>query len=304
MRAKLNENCRLVLKVLAEYRILTANQLAILMGCHKQVARRYLRILSEADLVRTDSRGRGRSRGRPERITSLTDHGVDLLRSEGILRWEVSNHHVTMDKLRNLEHQILLNWFLVHLVYLEKKTPKLSVRFLAGNSPFLQRNSKGQSPISDYAPVASDSSETVRFTPDAVWSLEDKERGRTFLFFLEVDMGTESIVSPQYNMNDIQQKVLNYGACFDGRRYKRYEQIWGGQFNGFRLLFLTHTIGRLSALCNLVREIPNTDFVWLTEQHRLFEHGVSDNIWARGGHIDTPPESILGRLACPMPIPD
>lgn len=302
MAARLNQNYRLVLDAIAEYRVLTVNQLATVISCNRQVGRRYLKALEEAGLVQLSPRGIGRGRGRPERVASLTNQGVDLLRSEGVFTWEVPHHRVTSETLRNLEHQILLNWFRVHLVHVEKHMRKSWIRFLASTSPFLQRDSKEHVIIHDYAPIANDSEETVGFTPDGVWSLTDKERDRTFLFFLEVDMGTESIISPQYNMQDIQQKVLNYGSYFDSNRYKRYEHIWGCKLKGFRLLFLTHTIVRLTALCNLVREMPETDFVWLTEQSRLFESGVSGDVWIRGGHIDIPRESVFGSLSCSMPI--
>ena len=303
MAAKLNQNYRLVLEAIAEYRVLTVNQLATVVSCNRQVGRRYLKALEEAGLVQLSLRGIGRGRGRPERVASLTDQGVDLLRSEGVFTWEVPHHHVTAETLRNLEHQILLNWFRVHLVHVEKHMPKSWIRFLASTSPFLRRDSKERSMIFDSAPIAGGSDEMVGFTPDGVWSLTDRECGQTVLFFLEVDMGTESIISPQHNMQDIQQKVLNYSSYFDSNRYKRYEQTWGCELKGFRLLFLTHTITRLTALCNLAREMPETDFVWLTEQSRLFELGVSGDIWARGGHVDIPCESVFGSLLCSMPIP-
>ena len=300
--AKLNQNYRLALRIIAEYRLLTVKQLAIALGSNKQVIRRYLRALEEAGLVQSRPRGIGRSRGRPERVVSLTDQSVDLLRSEGVFGREVANQHVTIDTLRNTEHQILLNWFRVHLIYAERNIPKITVRFLASTSPFLQRDSRGQPLIRDYAPITDD--ETIGFTPDGVWSLKDTERNKTFLFFLEVDMGTESVISPQCNIQNIQQKVLTYGSYFDSDRYKHYEQTWQCKLEGFRLLFLTHTVTRLSALCHLIKEMPNTDFIWLTEQSRLFEHGISAHIWVRGGHLDIPSESIFGSLSSPMSIPD
>ena len=304
MVTKLNQNYRLVLETIAEYRILTVNQLAIVVRKGKQMVRRYLRELREAGLIQIRSRGIGRSHGRPENVASLTDQGVDLLRSESVFSGEVSSQQVTIESIHNFEHQIMLNWFRVNLVYIEKKMPKIVVHFLTSTSPFLQRDPKGKPIIFDYTPVADDSNETVGFTPDGVWLLTDKERDRKFLFFLEVDMGTESIISPQHNMRDIQQKLLNYGSYFDNCGYTRYEQIWDCKLTGFRLLFLTHTVTRLTVLCNLVKEISNTDFVWLTELSGLFEHGAAGNIWVRGGHLDVPRVSIFGSLSCSIPVPD
>ncbi len=72
---------------------------------------------------------------------------------------------------------------------------------------------------------------------------------------------------------------------------------------GFTLLFLTSSYGRLVALCKLTREMHPKDFVLLTEINRLFPDGVSAKIWAEGGDIHGPQESILGSLCCDAPLP-
>jgi hypothetical protein len=104
-------------------------------------------------------------------------------------------------------------------------------------------------------------------------------------------------------MTDIRQKIVNYGAYFDSLRYKRYEKVFKCQLHGFRLLFLTNTPGRLVALCKLIQEMQSTDFVWLTEYSRMFPGGVSAEIWARGGDLQAPQQSILGSLCCRAPLP-
>ncbi len=116
----------------------------------------------------------------------------------------------------------------------------------------------------------------------------------TLLFFLEVDMGTETIASRRPGGGDVRQKIVVYQSCFRGGLYKRYEPILGARLRGFRVLVLAHTSSRLAALCRLVRETPPSDFVWLTDQERMFSQGIWAPIWARGGHIDSPPQSILG----------
>ena len=87
-------------------------------------------------------------------------------------------------------------------------------------------------------------------------------------------------------------------------KYKKYEQVWNCPLNGFRLLFLTISHSRLAALCGLVQEMPPSDFIWLTEQSRMFADGASAAIWARGGKLETPHESILGSLCFRAPISD
>jgi len=122
------------------------------------------------------------------------------------------------------------------------------------------------------------------------------------LFFLEVDLGTETLASPKRELTDIRQKILNYGTCFDTQVYKRYERLWHCQLNGFRLLFLTDTSSRMSKICSLAREMQPSDFIWVTQKDRMFEDGISADIWARGGRLDISPQSILGRQSCRAPL--
>mgnify|MGYP001118890280 CR=1 FL=1 len=143
----------------------------------------------------------------------------------------------------------------------------------------------------------------VQFTPDAVFATCDSVEPKTCLSFLEVDRGTETMASPKRAMTDIRQKIISYQFYFRSARYKRYEGIFDCSLRGFRLLFLTHSLGRLTALCQLVQGTPPSDFVWLTECSRLFPDGVSARIWARGGDLQGPAQSILGSLCCRAPLP-
>ncbi|MFA6175616.1 MAG: hypothetical protein WC765_03440, partial [Phycisphaerae bacterium] len=112
-----------------------------------------------------------------------------------------------------------------------------------------------------------------------------------------VDCGTETLSSPQRDMSDIRQKILNYQWYFQSLRYKRYEGVLKVPFlHGFRVLFLAKTAGRLAALCKLTQEMEPSDFIWLTEQNRLFTDGAFAKIWVRGGNLQTAQRSIIGRL--------
>ena len=116
-------------------------------------------------------------------------------------------------------------------------------------------------------------------------------------------MGTETIASQDRRPNDIRQKILNYQTLFRTDEYKRYEGLFDFRLNGFRLLFLVNSPARLISLCRLVREMPPSDFIWLTEQQQMFSHGLSARIWARGGRNEDLPQSILGpELACELPL--
>jgi hypothetical protein len=104
-------------------------------------------------------------------------------------------------------------------------------------------------------------------------------------------------------MTDIRQKIVNYQWYFQSGGYKRYEAVFGASLRGFRLLFLTSTNGRLVALCKLTQEMEPSNFVWLTECGRLFADGASAEIWAKGGDLWVPQQSIFGSLCCRAPLP-
>jgi hypothetical protein len=145
--------------------------------------------------------------------------------------------------------------------------------------------------------------EFIEFIPDGVFSITNEEISKTLLFFLEVDMGTEIFASMDRGPKGIRQKILNFQALFHNSHYKRYEHIFNSILNGFRLLFLTNTASRLATLSRLVKEMPPSDFIWLTDQDSMFTHGVSAEIWTTGGRYDDTQRSILGpKLSCETPV--
>ncbi len=51
----------------------------------------------------------------------------------------------------------------------------------------------------------------------------------------------------------------------------------------------------MNAICQLVRNMPPSDFIWITEQNKMFKKGLGAEIWWRGGKSDNRPESILSK---------
>jgi hypothetical protein len=304
MANRLNKNYREILIFLAEYRLLTVSQIAALCAVGKPAARNRVGKLTNAELAKERTPAVASGRGRPERWVSLTERGIDWLRADGTLGRSVPSHEVAADGIRCAEHLLAINWFRIHLVHLERSFPRLGVTFLSSTSPFLDRGPDGQPLVSDRAPATGAGGEPVPFTPDGVFTLRDQEGGTTLLFFLEVDMGTETLASARRGAKDIRTKVINYQQYFRAGCYKRYQDLWDCALNGFRLLFLANSPARLVALCRLVQETPPSDFVWLTDRDRMFAGGVAADIWARGGKLDAPLESIVGRtMSRVAPLP-
>jgi hypothetical protein len=135
---------------------------------------------------------------------------------------------------------------------------------------------------------------SIDFIPDGVFSITSKKQNKRLLFFLEVDMGTESLMSSRSTTDTISQKIHNYKAYYLSKKYERYEKRWGCSFNGFRVLFMTNTTSRRLTLSRFISSDRSNDFIWITDQDQMFQHGIGGEIWTRGGDISSSPKSILG----------
>jgi hypothetical protein len=291
-----------ILECFAEYRVLTVSQVAAIFHKSRQVTRRRLHDLEERGLVEVVYTEFGRGRGRPESSLGLTERGIYILKEKGLLAQDIPYDKVLGDGLFAKDHQLMLNWFRIQLKEIERALPRVNIDVLAQNSPFLLKAQDGRILITDCSSVPGSGMKGIKFTPDAVFTIADSVGGKTCLFFLEVDCGTETIASPKRDMTDVRQKIVNYQWYFHSGGYKRFEEVFAAKFRGFRLLFLTSTHGRLVALCQLAQEMKPSNFIWLTECGRLFVDGASAEIWARGGDLQAPQQSILGSLCCRAPL--
>jgi len=283
-----------LLKSLHQYKILTINQLSALSQRSAQVIRRRVRSLHAKNIVNKRDRSYGRRRGRPEEVIFLSKEGLELLGKKGDISNEIAHDPHEEINTALFEHDLLVNWFRIHLFHLSIAVPQLLIDYPSSNL--------------DLIPLRSDDRRgdgKGEFRPDGVFTITDKKTKKTLLFFLEVDMGTETLSSANRNHKDLRQKITNYQDVFRTKRYKRCEKNFDAKLKGFRLLFLANTATRLTALCRLVQETPPSDFVWLTDANSMFSRGLPANIWVRGGQNNSLAESIIGpKLACDAPIDD
>ena len=292
-----------LLSYIAEYKFLTVKQLSALSQRPLQVVRRRLRHLIKGNLIIVKERGFGSGRGRRENIIILTRKGLEFLYHEEIL-----SEHATYitDKTTDsifVDHDLLVSWFFIHLLQVERDNPQLATHHLTTSSHDL-RMGNADNPLLQERFAANETSENEHIMiPDGVFTILYQEKA--LLFFLEVDMGTETLAGTRHDAGDVRQKIINYQSLFRTSHYKRYEKIFDAELNGFRLLFLTNSLPRSKKICELVQEMPPSDFIWITDQSQMIEQGVSADIWARGGRHHKPPESILGsKLAFEAPVMD
>jgi hypothetical protein len=283
-----------ILVSIAEHRVLTVRHLTTLLRRNANALRRRVKVLSANGLIEIASRPFGRSRGRPEILVSLREAGVDLLKTRSVIDSSLPSDKVTAQNIRCLEHELLVNDFRAQLAQLERMDPALSMVFFSATSPLLPRGSDDRPLVHERIDSDDGTCDSTEFVPDGVLAIAHAALGRTLLFFLEADRGTEPSNSTRRDRSSLRQKIINYQAYFTIQQYERYEKIMKCKLRGFRLLILTETSTRLAALCRLVRAVPPSDFVWLTDREKLLMEGLWAPIWAPGGKVSEPRQSILG----------
>jgi len=289
----INKNDLTILSFIAEFKYLTIKQISILCQRSIPVIRRRLRDLSEKHLISRIERVFSEGVGRKEHVMIISNEGLKVLNDKGIL--SIHATYIT-DKTSGfvfVEHDLLVNWFLINLIQIQRINQRFKVFLLTTSSHHLtQGNSNNPLTMEQFANDEK-SGESYTMIPDGVFTIVDEKSKKALLFFLEVDMGTETLASPTQSPGDINQKINNYQALFRLGKYKRYNNITNCKFNGFRLLFLTNTLNRMESICHLVQSMPPSNFIWVTNQQRVFIHGGAAEIWARGGHYMKKLESIL-----------
>jgi hypothetical protein len=294
-----------LLRQLADFRMLTFTQIAVLSGKSARSARRRMKELVDHGFAEVLPVSNSQGPGRPEGVFGVSQEGLAVLRSEDVLPKATEFDRVGGQALiRQHGHQILLNWCRIHLLHLTRVFPRLPCSFLSSNSPFNLDRDSGGPVVRDFAPVSegAEPDEKCHFIPDGVFILTESAEAKSLLFFLEVDLGSEPLDSSESGRAAIVRKIQTYQSYFTCGRYKRYEETWQVKLNGFRVLFVTSTSSRMTSLCRVIQSAPPSDFIWATCQDSMFADGISGNIWARGGQYDVARQSILGGLAMKAPI--
>ena len=80
--------------------------------------------------------------------------------------------------------------------------------------------------------------------PDAVICLESAVTKARGLFFLEVDMGSEKLISEDRAKFSLVKKMLLYQDYRVSKGYERFSDMFGFNFKGFRVLTVMKEEGR------------------------------------------------------------
>ena len=246
------------------FRYLTARQVARL-HFHQQakLAQRRLRLLHEAGLL---------DRFRPAEATHAGFRAWWYRLSRSGARYVAQDHGEALAtvlppkrvprSLGFLAHHALVTDALVWLQEGCQSTPGFKLRFV---------------PAFEEARVAGRRRRTValpigqrQLIPDAAIILTHEE-GKSALFLLEADRGTEPLTGR--HKSAIARKFATYRAAFDTRTDAHYHRLFSTTFTGFRILCLVPDETRQAHFLTLAGEHDLVPLVWVTTHDTLGEPG-------------------------------
>jgi hypothetical protein len=137
--------------------------------------------------------------------------------------------------------------------------------------------------------------EEISHTPDGVFAL--RKEGKSALFFLEIDRGTETVSDSDKGVLKAVRFYLNY--LLEGK-YQRYAKDFNVEsFKGFRTLFLTTSEPRIQNIRKAAAavDIPEKAkrFLWLSTYDRLNNAGIFNPIWVSSHEADAERHSLWGK---------
>jgi hypothetical protein len=215
-------------------------------------------------------------------IYGLTSHGLDVVAgATGVERADLKWNEASRKPKDYyfMRHFISINDFRIAV---RQACDKSSINLLGFIPDYYgERSPSGavakyvRDVICDLAPGR----ETISHTPDGVFALE--KDGKSALFFLEIDRGTEVISDPEKGVLKSLRFYANY--LLEGK-YQRYTKDFGvAGFKGFRTLFVTTTTDRLDSIRRAASELPTHDkarrFLWITTEEKVTNRSIFTPIW-------------------------
>ncbi len=273
-RLVLTERDAGLLSSIAEYRYLTVSQVERLHFPSAQTARRRLRLLAAAELLKLIE-----VPGLPERVAALTSSGADALSNQTGLTVEASGGRAQNPLF--LQHHLAAAEFRIRLC--AGCGARRDLRLSGFIPEHLTRSSRSGQPtkvLRDEAPPVN-GEPLLAHTPDGVFGLE--RGGQVALFFLEIDRGTEVLGSSEHGVGKIIRFYLRYLVS---GRFQRFKSDLGAEadFRGFRCLLVTTSAQRLENIrqrCGRVAFDPPAAkrFIWLATETILKDGDPLTHQW-------------------------
>jgi hypothetical protein len=221
--------------------------------------------------------------GRAQYVYSLTQRGMNALSdASGIPSKRIRK---LRGKSQHIAHILAINRFRICLENACKNHPSVQ---LAGLITEYDANEKSNE---TFARITAQKvsgppgrSRIFTFIPDLIFTLE--RNGAYALFFVEIDLGTEP-------MKLLREKVMAYDRYYDEEGYSEYNTFFGGQFSGFRILFVGAPDQFIKLVKRLDKDGMDTGFLWGFDIAKLNSISPLDKAWLVGGRPFTNHYSII-----------
>ena len=238
----LTESATSGLFFIQRYRFLTIDQFARATEANRSTAADQLRFFERHGLLRYFGNTGLSGHGKTPKAYFLTRKGWELLHRESDIPPELLGTHkeikVDCRWSPQMYHRLRTVDLLIALEVAVRKRLRLSLVKTFLEYRRVKRGTQIVRETTDYV----DTPETPenRIIPDAAFILENRETHRRALFFLEMDMATERIVS--YVLRDsritLHYKLSQYDRYLKSLRYRETYNAFG-DFRFFTLLFVT-----------------------------------------------------------------
>ena len=253
----LTEGALTALLCMQKYRFLSIRQFSRLTGNRYDHAAETLRELENRRVIGYFGYTSIPGHGRTPKIYFLTKRGFEWIVNESKLSGaEIDTFHDVHREFTwtaQMYHRLRLLDCFIALEVGVKARPHLEI-----NRTFLEyRRIKGTyaRETTDY--VATPEISANRIVPDGAFILQNREKDRSGLFFVEMDMGTERVTAPRSSdpRATIRGKFEQYDKYLTSGRFV---QTFGtyGKFGYFVLLFVTVKSERIDNIRAAVSDLP------------------------------------------------
>ncbi len=239
------------------YRFLTIGQYARIASLNHDTATKQLRRFEERRLLGYFGNTGIRGYGKTPKAYFLTRKGWELLSREGDIPAELLGSHkevkVEARWSPQMYHRLRTVDLMISAEVAVRKRPHLSMVHTLLEYRRVKRGNHIARETTDF--VASEEIAENRIIPDAACILENIETKRRGLFFVEMDMATERIVShiTRDSRVTLHYKISQYDRYLQSLRYRQTYAAYG-EFRFFTLCFVTLGEQRIE---NIRRELGN-----------------------------------------------
>jgi hypothetical protein len=253
----LTESAIIGLFFIQRYRFLTTDQVARAAGMNRNTASHQLKNFERHGLLGHFGNTGIRGYGKTPKVYFLTRKGFELLTRESDIPPELLGSHkeikVESRWSPQMYHRLRTVDVMISAEVAVRQRPHLSMVKTFLEYRRVKRGNQVARETTDF--VAEEEVTDNRIIPDAAYIMENIETNRRALFFVEMDMSTQRIVSSitRDNRLTIYHKISQYDRYLKGLRYRQTYASYG-EFRSFIMLFVTLNEQRIE---NIRRELGN-----------------------------------------------